>query len=133
MIDLLWKTQGRPTSQRYAFILQEKPRSGTRETSLIVKLETVVNFSLERFLYILKKERTQESFLRSKGFFLLHYRKRGRQHVCKDPDSFWGGFPHLQHRLCMEVCPSNSHSIAPEVRSGAQENHKGDYHLLDSK
>ena len=91
MIDLLWKTQGRPTSQRYAFILQEKPRSGTREISLIVKLETIVNFSLERFLYILKKERTQESFLRSKGFFLLHYRKRGRQHVCKDPDSFWGG------------------------------------------
>ena len=92
MIDLLQKTPGRSTSQRYAFMLQEKPRSGTRETSLIVKLETIVNFSLERFLYILKNERTQESFLRSKGFFLLHYRKIGRQHVCKDPDSFWGGF-----------------------------------------
>ena len=72
-------------------MLQEKPRSGTRETSLTVKLETIVNFSLERFLYILKKERTQESFLRSKSFFLLHYRKRGRQHVCKDPDSLGGG------------------------------------------
>ena len=27
----------------------------------------------------------------------------------------------------------SSHSVAPEVRSGAQESHKGDYHLLYSK
>ena len=77
MTDLLQKTPERSTSQRYAFMLQEKPRSGTRETSLIVKLETIVNFSLERFLYILKKERTQSPSGEAKVFFCFILGREG--------------------------------------------------------
>ena len=77
MTDLLQKTPERSTSKRYAFMLQEKPRSGTRETSLIVKLETIVNFSLERFLYILKKERTQSPSGEAKVFFCFILGREG--------------------------------------------------------
>ena len=123
MIDQLEKTPERLTSQRCAFTLQEKPRSGTRETSFVVKLETIVNFSSEISLHS-EEGKNSESFQRSTGFFCFILGREGDSMYVSTQIHFWG-IPHLQYRLCIQVCVSSSHRVAPGVRTGAQGNHRG--------
>lgn len=131
MIDLLQKTPERSTSQRYVFMLKEEAKVWNQETSLIVKLETIVNFPLEISLHSEEGKELKVLLEKQKVFSCFILGKR-ETHVCKHPDSFWGGF--LTYNTGVHGGLSSPVLIVLlRVRSETQENHKGDYHLLYSK